>query len=211
MVWCFVLCLSVWWYQQPLNNAILLLLCLTLLNTLLLTGLFANWYYKCPITTLPTFFSQGPNQCPWTKWAIGVEEEKTSSSGPFCSVSSVLCSTSSPRLVSWLPSCSFLSSPSLRHWEECQSCQSRHGLGFFFQISYVTSECLNLFHFISRRTTQQLHLRSWRHIVRILIQRHLLEGSRIFGKCKISPQSCCPAKETSQAAAITLISSTDIF
>lgn len=82
---------------------------------------------------------------------------------------------------------------------------------FFFQISYVTSECLNLFHFISRRTTQQLHLRSWRHIVRILIQRHLLEGSRIFGKCKISPQSCCPAKETSQAAAITLISSTDIF
>lgn len=41
------------------------------LNTLLLTSLFASWYCKCPITTLPTFLSQGPNQCPWTKWPLG--------------------------------------------------------------------------------------------------------------------------------------------
>lgn len=79
MGWCFVLCLSVQWYKKPLNTTILLTLCLTSIPYSWLVC-FANWYCKCPITTLPTFLSQSPNQCPWTKWAVGVGEEKATPS-----------------------------------------------------------------------------------------------------------------------------------
>lgn len=127
MVWCFLSCLSVQWYKKPLNTAILFTLI-----PYSWPACFAHWYYKCPIIPLPTFLSQAPNQCPWTKWAIGMEEKKASSADPFCSVSSALCSTTSLSLASWLCSWSFCLLPLQPQTEALRRKSVKASFAFFF-------------------------------------------------------------------------------
>lgn len=135
------------------------------LNTLLLTGLFCHLVLQMPYHSpshLPLSRSKSMSMDKMGPWSGGGEGFQCSTLllSQLCLVQCQIFQTFvlAPQLL--LPF-----QPSLRHWEESQS---RHHLDFSFQISNVISECcLNLFCLISRWATQQLHLRSWRLIMRI--------------------------------------------